>query len=303
MAEVQVSGPLVGENFTDDVWRAIHGAEPAIVGDVNGSSYSLTLSSGSDVAQLGSATQDSTSVVAGFMHRIPSGSTQSVTIPVSTNAVGRTDLIVARYDAATFTTDPGPVRLHRIAGVEGSTARPALDEAPPGVEDLPLWAVTRKNSEGLNQAGSADLRRRTGPNLDAPSDEVLPANVPLGTRAARGDAVYRRRLNSSGTPEWTPETTLDPFPNVAGQYSIVASGTVSTNAFGDAVFTLPYGGFANSLDAVFITDASTNVANGQITFRFLPQGSTKSAVAMRILSNAGAMAGMSTRVYVHAVGR
>src|SRR5690606_30951085 len=182
-----------------------------IVGDADGSAYNLTLGAGTDDAQLGSTTQDSVAVVGGFMHRIPAGQTQAVTIPPSTTAVGRTDIIAVRLDSGTYTSAPGPCRLVRIAGVEGSSARPSMDEAPPGVEDFPLWAVTRKGNgttaEGLNQAAKVDLRRRQGPNLLVPAGEPLPPNVPLSTRAARGNEVWRRVLNSSGTAEWTLEST------------------------------------------------------------------------------------------------
>jgi hypothetical protein len=195
------SGPLVGDNFTDAQWRAIFGGEPGIVGDVDGSAYNLTLGAGTDDAQLGSVTQDSVAVVGGFMHRIVGGSTQAVTIPPSTNVVGRTDIIAVRLDAGTYTSAPGPCRLVRIAGVEGSSARPSMDEAPPGVEDFPLWAVTRKGNgttaEGLNQAAKVDLRRRTGPNLTVPAGESLPVNVPVGTRARRGDAEFVREMVGS----------------------------------------------------------------------------------------------------------
>lgn len=195
------SGPLVGDNFTDAQWRAIFGGEPGIVGDVDGSAYNLTLGAGTDDAQLGSVTQDSVAVVGGFMHRIAEDSTQAVTIPSSTNVVGRTDIIAVRLDAGTYTSAPGPCRLVRIAGVEGSSARPSMDEAPPGVEDFPLWAVTRKGNgttaEGLNQAAKVDLRRRTGPNLTVPAGESLPVNVPIGTRARRGDAEFVREMVGS----------------------------------------------------------------------------------------------------------
>ncbi|WP_163185942.1 hypothetical protein [Cellulosimicrobium sp. SL-1] len=199
----QESGPLAGQNFTDDVWRAINGPEPAIVGDVDGSAYALTLPTGTDNALLGSPTQDSTSIVAGFMHRIPAGQTQQIEIPPSTDAAtGRTDIIVARYDPA-FSTVPGPCRLARVPGVEGSSALPSLDEAPPGVEDFPLWAVTRKKGESLNQAARRWLGRRTGPSLDVPAREPLPPNVPLGTRARRGRGEYVRELDAQGAPTWT----------------------------------------------------------------------------------------------------
>ncbi|MFE9234766.1 hypothetical protein [Cellulosimicrobium funkei] len=199
----QESGPLAGHNFPDAVWRAINGPEPAIVGDVDGSAYALTLPTGSDNALLGSPTQDSVSVVGGFMHRILRGQTQAIEIPPSTDATaGRTDIIAVRYDPA-YTTVPGPCRLARVPGVEGSPDLPLLDEDTSGAEELGLWAVTRKKGESLNQAARRWLGRRTGPSLDVPVGEPLPGVVPLGTRARRGRGEYVRELNSQGAPTWT----------------------------------------------------------------------------------------------------
>jgi hypothetical protein len=232
------SGPLVGANFTDAQWRAIFGGEPGIVGDVDGSAYNLTLGAGTDDAQLGSTTQDSVAVVGGFMHRIAEDTTQAVTIPASTNAVGRTDIIAVRLDSGTYTSAPGPCRLVRIAGVEGSSARPAMDEAPPGVEDFPLWAVTRKGNgttaEGLNQAAKVDLRRRTGPNLTVPASEALPVNVPIGTRARRGDAEFVREWAGSAA-RWADVTARSLIRRVTP----TASGTLSGNVNLASVQTIP----------------------------------------------------------------
>lgn len=203
MPELQEeAGPLLGQNFTDAVWRAIFGAEPAIVGDTDGTAYSATLPPSSDTAEFGSASIESRSTVGGFGHAIPAGTTQSLEIPPSSDATtGRTDLVVVRLDPDNFTTVPGPARLHRIPGVEGSSAWPAFDGGPPGVEDMPLYAITRRSGQALNQATVVDLRARTGPNLVIPAGQSLPTNVPLGTRARRGVQDFSRELVSS-TPTW-----------------------------------------------------------------------------------------------------
>lgn len=194
--------------FTVADWRSLFGGEPGIIGDVDGSAYKLTLPTGTDNAQLGSTTQDSTSIVAGALHQIVQGQVQEVEVPGSSNAAtGRTDILGVRYDAATFTSDPGPCRVYRIPGVEGSAALPAMDEAPPGVEDMPLYAITRKQGQSLNQATVRDLRRRSGPNLLVPAGEALPTNVPLGSAAVRAGIRFRRDFNTSGTPEWAFDTT------------------------------------------------------------------------------------------------
>lgn len=237
------------QKFTVADWRALFGAEPGIVGDVDGSAYKLTLPTGTDDAVLGSTTQDSTSVVGGALHQIAAGQTQTVTIPASTNvAAGRTDLIVVRYDAATYTTDPGPCRLYRVAGVEGSTALPTLDEAPPGVEDMPLWAVTRKQGQSLNQAASRWLGRRIGPNLLTPAGASLPPNVPLGTRTRRGDEVYERVMGST-QPEWTTVFGTTPYTALTG-YAVHDQGPLlllvegkKVTAFGSVKRTASGGAF------------------------------------------------------------
>lgn len=217
------SGPLFNQNFRDDTWRSIFGAEPGITGDVDGTAYAIALPPGSDSALLGSPTQDSVSVVAGFMHKIAQGQTHAVPLPPATDATtGRTDIVAVRYDPARFEV-PGPCNLVRIPGVEGSAALPPYDGGPPGAEDFPLWAVTRKAGQALNQATVVDLRVRTGPNLLVPTGATLPADAPLGTRAERDGIGYLREL-VNGTREWTPR-----YQPIRGQRSTyrMARGTSS----------------------------------------------------------------------------
>lgn len=254
----QQSGPITGLGFTDDTWRDIFGAEPAIEGDVNGTAYQLTLPTGTDVAQLGSPSQDSKANVAGRSHKIPAGQTEGLTIPPSSNpAVGRTDLIVCRFDPAWQAAAPGPVRLFRVPGVEGSAVRPAYDGDTQGVEDLPLYAITRKKDQSLNQAAVVDLRTRTGPNLLLAKDDDLPGNVPLGTRAVRAGRQWIRELNQASTPTWRemfdPVVGDRPFVQIgrpdqfgtdlAGQSPLgLYAGTVTRKrADADAHFTTAYG--------------------------------------------------------------
>lgn len=202
MAEVQEAGPLVGQNFTDAVWRAIFGGEPGIVGDTDGSAYGLTLPPASDSVEVGSASIESRSTVGGFGHAIPAGTTQSLEIPPSSNApIGRTDLIVVRLAPDTYTTAPGPVRLARIGGTEGSVTRPSYDGGPPGVEDMPLYAITRKQGQALTEATVVDLRVRTGPHLYIAPNALMPTNAPLGSTATRGSLDYSYE-QVSGTPTW-----------------------------------------------------------------------------------------------------
>lgn len=203
MAEVQQAGPLIGQNFTDATWRAILGGEPAIVGDTNGSAYNLTLPPASDSVELGSTSIQSTAVVGGFAHIVPAGTTQSLVIPPSTDAsVGRTDLISVRLDPTTYTAAPGPVRLYRIPGTEGSAAAPSYDDGPPGVEDMPLYAITRKLGEALTQADVTDLRVRTGPHLLTEPGVTPFPSLPLGSTATRDGIDWSRELDSGGSPVW-----------------------------------------------------------------------------------------------------
>lgn len=206
MAEVQLSGPLTDLNFTDDQWQAIFGSNAGVIGDTDGTAYNITLPPATDTVEIGSATIDSRSVVGGYGHLIPAGTTQSLSIPASTNpTIGRTDLIVARFNAATFTTAPGPVRLVRIAGTEGSTALPAHNTTLPSPVDLVLYAITRKQGQGLNQAIVVDRRPRAGWNYLVPPGGSLPQTAPLGARATRDGIVFRRDFDGV-TVDWIEES-------------------------------------------------------------------------------------------------
>ncbi|MCL1870994.1 MAG: hypothetical protein FWF90_11355 [Promicromonosporaceae bacterium] len=202
MAEVQESGPLVGQPMRDTDWRDIFGGEASIVEDTDGTAFNLTLPSASDIVEVGSQTVRSIAVVGGFRLAIAAGSTQSITVPASTNpTIGRTDIIAVRLDPGAYTTAPGPCRLIVVSGVEGSSALPTLDEGPPGIELLPLWAVTRKQGQALNVASVVDLRTRSGPTIHVPAGRALPTDVPLGTTAWRGGIEYLRTMNGA-SPAW-----------------------------------------------------------------------------------------------------
>jgi hypothetical protein len=234
----QTSGPITGETFTDAEWRETVGDEPGILSDVDGTSYTLTLPTSSDVATVGSASQDSMAIVGGFRHKIPLGQTEGITIPAASSAT-RTDLIGLQYDPTWGAAAPGPVRLHRVAGTEGA-GQPTYDAAHPGVEFMPLWSVTRAVGQSLNQATTKDLRVRTGRNLHVPTATALPTSVPLATRAYVKSAglEYLRTLNDQNTPVWvrtayTGERSWNvsrATANVTDEYT--GTGTILT-------FTLP----------------------------------------------------------------
>jgi hypothetical protein len=203
--DAQKSAPLVGENFTDEGWRAAFAGQTGVVGDYDGSAFGISLPTEGANVEIGSATQPSRLVVDGFGLEVPQGETQSLEIPASSGGGtnGRTDLIVARLDMANFTTAPGPVRLHRVAGVEGSLTRPAPSYDADGVRDLPLYAVRRRQGESLNQAIVTDLRPRVGLSIVVPSGATLP-DAPLGTRATRDGVTYRRDMVSVSA-QWVEE--------------------------------------------------------------------------------------------------
>jgi hypothetical protein len=202
MAEnVQVSGPLPLQKFTRDLWVSHFGRRQGIEGDTDGSAFGITLPAGGDVAEIGSPTLKSLAKVHGFPIEIAQGATQSVPIPpsVTGGSNGRTDLVVARYSTG-FTPAPGPVRLHRIQGTEGSLAVPNYNSRT----DLRLWSVRRRQGEGLNQAIVADLRSWVAdPILVAPG-APLPASAPLGTRATREGSTWRRDIDGTSV-QWVLE--------------------------------------------------------------------------------------------------
>ena len=204
----QSSAPLVGVNLSDVDWRDSFGDEAGVLGDLDGTAYKLTLPTNSDDVTIGSATQRSMARVAGFIHRIPAGETESLTIPAASGSA-RTDIIALRYDPA-FTGAPGPVRLARIAGT--SVERPTYDAAAPGIEDLPLWQITRQPGQALSQAVVKPLFPRLAPSLGVPADAPLPLSSPLDTVAKRSSEVFRRELGAGGVPVWVNQSPAVPTP-------------------------------------------------------------------------------------------
>lgn len=209
MAEVSLSGPIVDQDFTSDQYRDGHADEAGIVNDFDGSAFGLTLPTSGSEALVGSATQDSVAHVAGYPIRIPAGTPQSIDIPVSTNAaVGRTDLIVARYSAAWLSSTPrGPVRIHRVAGTEGSGTGPAPVNNPyGGTKDLVLFAVNRRQGEQPTLV--ADRRIRVGRHLYLRPNGILP-NAPLGYTAFRDGFTWERRFGTDSAPDWVEVSRPD----------------------------------------------------------------------------------------------
>jgi hypothetical protein len=209
MPATELSGPLPPEQFTQTLLSRHHGTEYGIRGDTDGTAFGITLPPSGDEATFGSATVDSICKVGGYPLIIPKTTPHSLEIlPALTGGTtGRTDLVVARFAPATYTTTPGPVRLFCIPGTPGSLNIPAHNAGT----DLPLWAVRRKQGEALNQAIATDMRSWTGIPVLVASGAPLPLNAPLGARATRDGITHRMDFVDSGVDwveEWRPIETL-----------------------------------------------------------------------------------------------
>jgi hypothetical protein len=232
----QSSGPIATgttaeRQFSDVLWRDLFGQEPGVLADMNGSSYALTLPGSGDIVSVGSTTQASLAQVAGFLHRIPQSSPDTITIPAASGSA-RTDIIALRYDPS-YTGAPGPVRLYRIAG-SGSSI-PAYDSSPGGIEELPLWSITRSPGQALSLATTQRMYPRIAPALDLPTGAPLPTNSPLGTTVRQGSAFYRRALDNTNNPVWVSTVADEKHgaatvsPNGTGYFTVTHNlGVVPT---------------------------------------------------------------------------
>lgn len=175
------------------------------------------------------------------------------------------------------------------------------------VADQPLALVpVDPGSAVINSADIRDLRVWSGEGGGLLGNHIKARDYidSVGTTIRIAGSRWTRMVDLAGTAYWDEERIGPlPFPDVDGQYLIVATGTVTTDVNGYGVFTLPYGGFPNALASAFIQDATTNDSAPQITFRFRPQGSTKAAVAFRMHGNSGPLGSTAIRISVLAVGR
>jgi hypothetical protein len=252
----QTSGPIsqgttAERQFTDVLWRDRFGDEPGVLGDMNGTAYALALPSSSDVVSVGSATQTSLATVAGFVHKIPAASPETITIPAASGS-SRMDIIALRYDPA-YTGAPGPVRLVRIAGSGASL--PSYDSSPPGIEELPLWSILRAPGQNLSQATVKRLFPRVAPSLEVAVGSPLPSSSPLGTIVRQGATTFRRALDASQVPSWLGIGGDSYYDEGAGtSYGI---GTTATAPTSGAQLALPAGVFDIDLEARFNLSIST----------------------------------------------
>jgi hypothetical protein len=260
----QSSGPIAQgtdaeRQFTDVMWRDMFGDQAGVVGDLNGSAYQVSLAPDSDVAQVGSASQASIARVAGFVHRIPAGSPEPITVPAA-SGTARTDIIALRYDPA-FTGAPGPVRLARIAGT--SAGLPVYDDSAPGIEDLPLWAITRQPGQALSQATVRQLFPRLTFGVDVPVGAPLPPSRSLSTIARQGSAEFIRTLGGGGVPVWASTAVTPP----AWQNITYAQGYSQAEATGPAQGKLIEDGATVRLRGGI--RRSNNAPHGSAVFPFL----------------------------------
>lgn len=243
----QRSFPIVGQNLSDADWRSIFGRRFGIVGD-GPDCYRLTRVADTDLIEIGSTEVVSRAVVAGFGHLIGDAQTENITVPVAANpTIGRTDLLVLRYDPQ-HSGAPGPVRLHRIPGVDGQAAAPAHNPDT----DLPLWAVRRLANQPIQLATVTDMRQwdaQTSARPDGtlqlrvagelttplPAGMIIPfagENAPAGWLECRGQTVERAafpRLFAAIGTAYGPGngTTTFTLPNLVGRFPLGA-GTSGT---------------------------------------------------------------------------
>lgn len=277
----QTSGPIsqgtaTERQFTDTMWRDLFGDEPGVLSDMDGTAYAVTLPSDSDVASIGSMTQASTAKVAGFVHRIPASSPDTLTIPAASGAT-RTDIISLRYDP-NYSGLPGPVRLYRIVGT--SSEIPSYDASPPGVEDLPLWAVTRIPGQSLSQATLQRLFPRIVPTLELPSTAALPASSPVAATIYQ-DRITWRRSASGWDRRGGPAVVLYENPSAGG------SGVVNVGAgqVGVLSVNVPASGFVSDDGSVVVTLGLRSTGGGSIgTARVSVSGVTAASVGFNVTS-------------------
>lgn len=181
----QTASPLIDAEWTDEQFRAHFSDLDSVLGDPAGAAYQITLpGSGNDVLIGTGAAR-----VAGFLHQVTA--TEPVTVPAA-SGTARTDSIVIRYNSAwPVDGNARPCRLYRVAGTPGA-GPPTLDVTPPGVEEMPLWNITRAPSQALSLATTQDRRRWLLPRV-ASQSTAPPVTPVYGTEWTQTDTgrVYQ----------------------------------------------------------------------------------------------------------------
>lgn len=246
----RVTGTDVERQMDDLLWRDMFGAEAGVVADLDGTAYKLTLPSSSEIVTVGSTSQPSLCVVGGFRHRISAGDTQTVTM-TAMGGTARTDVISAKLDLTGFTGAPGPVRLVSTAGT--TTAVPTLDDSAPGVEHLPLWAITRQPGQSLAQATVKRLFPRVSLSLSQAIGAPLPTSSPLDTLVSQGGLLYRRILDPSLVPVWALEGALSGAELLRNAAVDLSNGALENQGFGPGDVVRDVGGYYSGAQANTLT--------------------------------------------------
>ena len=230
-------------NTFRDEWPLLNTAN-GIVGDVDGSSFSLSPSGSSPEVTIGAGQAD----IAGFAGI----SDADVTLDLSsvagatepTTGQKRVDLVVARYDWAEPLDTAFSVDIRAGSPVDAAVSDDAAEPSPEytvgTVAEVPLWRVSRP--AGGVVTASKDLRRwATRSPLYLPEGATLPTNAPLGTMVLGGvGGLERLRGLRNGLPAWleravvpTQLTRFGPFAtpqNVFSGDTDQLSGGVIQNA-------------------------------------------------------------------------
>lgn len=188
----ETSFPIKGKKFSTADWRSIFGAiSGGIAGDYAGDAYAIVRGVG-DSATVSIMGSDAVCLIGGFAHSIPVvsevKSSVVLTVPAPTSQP-RTDLIVARFNPANEAAPGGPISLALVSGTEGNPPPvPTVDGTPPGLQDVPLWSVTRSPGSTMATATIIDLRVWVGRHIRT-SNSVPGVNIntlvePIGTTVA-----------------------------------------------------------------------------------------------------------------------
>lgn len=289
----QSSGPFVDEPFTDAQFRHIVGDDSSIRYDFDGTAFKLTLSATSNIATVGSATQDSIAVVAGREHLIPAGQPQEIEIPEATGP-GQAWFLCSRHEpewSSRSAGDDGPVRLAVVAREEAASYP---DVSYPGVENLVHYEISRAVNESLSQASVADVRTWSGPTRYLARGDEFPAS-PIGTvvnLTTNGLQYIRALQRDTGTVDWVRRRG-DAFDlasvseTARNAYMKAGTAIVTTNAFGDASIVFP-SPFPNALVSAVVSDATATTGLGAVVLKVgAARAADKSAIYLRAYGMSG----------------
>lgn len=235
----QSSSPADNVKFQSSAWRTLFAPAGDAILDVRSDAtrgYPLTRpASGNDVTVGSGASR-----VAGFLHECVGPET--LTIATATGS-SRTDTIVVRYDP-TF-TDEGtgksfPCRLAVVAGTPGG-GPPSLDTTPPGVQDFPLYNITRAPGQALSATTLLDRRVWVAQGAGV----VTPDLGLNGAPATALQAIPGRRTLTTDSVGRVTVTFPTPFPT--GIHSVVGITLENRAGYGSELTGMTRAGFTVKL--------------------------------------------------------